>query len=32
VVEWGILVGNSLVWALTLVLAIRGVSSFCSGE
>ena len=32
VVEWGILVGNSLVWALTLVLAIRGVSSFFSGE
>ena len=31
-VEWVILVGNSLVWALTLVLAIRVVSGFFSGE
>jgi hypothetical protein len=32
VVEWGILVGNSLLWAVTLVLAISAVSGLFSGE
>ena len=32
VVEWGILVGNSLLWAVTLVLTIRVVSGLFSGE
>ncbi len=31
-VEWSVLVGNSLLWAVTLVLIIHGVSSFFSGE
>jgi hypothetical protein len=31
-VEWGILIGNSLLWAVTLVLAIRVVSGLFSGE
>ena len=32
VVEWSILVGNSLLWAVTLVVTIRWVSGLFSGE
>jgi hypothetical protein len=32
VVEWGVLIVNSLLWATTLVFTIRWVSSLFSGE
>ena len=31
-VEWVVLVGNSLLWSLALVLSIRWVSAFFEGE